>query len=133
MMLRFALPALLLGLCIPACGGGGGGDAATPTAKKAIPAVALAKAEEVFTTRCVPCHGLQGHGDGSASATLNPKPRNFGDVEWQKSVSDDHIKTIIKVGGAGVGKSAAMPSNPDLINDNVLIALKDKIRGFAGK
>ena len=132
MMLRFAVPALFLALSITACGGKGD-DPAAAGEKKAIPAVALAKAEEVFNTRCVPCHGAQGHGDGSASATLNPKPRNFGDADWQKSVTDDHIKKIIKVGGAGVGKSAAMPSNPDLINDNVLTALKDKIRNFGGK
>jgi cytochrome c551/c552 len=55
------------------------------------------------------------------------------DPTWQKSVTDDYIVKIIKVGGAGVGKSAAMPSNPDIRNADVLAALKNKVRGFAGK
>jgi cytochrome c551/c552 len=78
----------------------------------------------------VPCHGPTGAGDGAASASLTPKPRAFNDKEWQKSVTDQHLETIIKVGGVGVGKSAAMPGNPDLNDPAVLTALRVMIRGF---
>lgn len=96
----------------PTTGGGGGGD----------PAAATAKAKEIFATRCTPCHGPNGGGDGPASASLNPKPRNFQDATWQASVTDEHIETIIKMGGAAVGKSPAMPSNPDLMDDTATVA-----------
>lgn len=91
-----------------------------------------AQAQTLFSQRCVPCHGSTGKGDGPASASLNPKPRAFGDAEWQKSVTDEHLVKIIKFGGAAVGKSAAMPNNPDL-TDPVVAALKDVVRGFGAK
>lgn len=94
---------------------------------------AKAKAATIFSQRCVPCHGATGNGDGAASASLTPKPRAFGDVEWQKSVTDDHIAKIIKFGGAAVGKSPSMPGNPDLSDPEVVAALKDVVRSFGNK
>ena len=47
-------------------------------------AQAAAKAREIFSTRCTPCHGATGAGDGPASASLQPRPRNFHDADWQK-------------------------------------------------
>jgi mono/diheme cytochrome c family protein len=89
-----------------------------------------AKAKEIFANRCTPCHGPEGRGDGPASQSLNPKPRNFHDHDWHASVDDAHIEQIIKFGGAAVGKSPAMPSNPDL-NDPVVVAeLRNVIRSF---
>lgn len=72
------------------------------------------EAEEIFKARCVTCHGEKGKGDGPGSAALNPKPRDYTSVDWQKSVTDEHIKTIIVGGGASVGLSPLMPPNPDL-------------------
>jgi len=89
--------------------------------------------QTVFTQRCVPCHGSTGSGDGIASASLNPKPRAFSDPTWQASVTDDHIEKIIKFGGAGVGKSPAMPNNPDLSDPAVITGLKDIVRSFKKK
>jgi mono/diheme cytochrome c family protein len=94
-------------------------------------ASAKAKATTMFEQRCVPCHGAAGGGDGVASASLDPRPRAFGDPEWQASVTDEHIIKIIKFGGAAVGKSAAMPNNPDLTDPDVVAALKDVVRSFA--
>jgi len=92
---------------------------------------ARAQANHLFVQRCTPCHGATGAGDGSASATLTPKPRNFQDMSWQRGVTDEHIQKIIAYGGQAVGKSAAMPPNPDLADKtDVVAALKDKVRGF---
>jgi mono/diheme cytochrome c family protein len=93
----------------------------------------VAKAKDIFRNRCVPCHGALGQGDGPASATLNPKPRKYADPEWQASVTDEYIEKIIKYGGAAVGKSPAMPNNPDLSDPAVVAALKDIVRGFNPK
>jgi mono/diheme cytochrome c family protein len=91
------------------------------------------EAEQIFETRCVTCHGPRGEGNGPASAGLTPPPRNFTDPTWQTSVTDDHIEKIIKFGGAAVGKSPAMPANPDLMaKAEVVAALRAHIRELGG-
>ena len=37
----------------------------------------VARGKELFARDCLACHGELGHGDGSAAATMNPRPRNF--------------------------------------------------------
>jgi mono/diheme cytochrome c family protein len=97
----------------------------------ALAAGDVAEADKIFAQRCTPCHGPAGSGDGPASASLTPRPRNFHDKSWQSSVTDEHIQKIIAYGGAAVGKSAAMPANPDLTEKTTVVAaLKEKIRGF---
>jgi len=98
---------------------GGGADAAHGEAKN------------VFETRCITCHGERGEGNGPASAGLTPPPRNFRDPAWQASVSDEHIEQIIQYGGGAVGKSPAMPGNPDLMSKpEVVAALRELVRGL---
>ena len=107
--------------------------APAPIAPAPAPAaVAAVDPKEVFTTRCATCHGATGHGDGPASAALNPKPRNYTDAAWQKSVTDDQIKKTILYGGAAVGKSPIMPASPDLESKpEILDALVKLVRGFS--
>lgn len=89
------------------------------------------QAQAMFNTVCVMCHGADGTGNGPASASLNPKPRNYTDPAWQTSITDDQIKDIILKGGAGVGKSPAMPGQPQLQeHPDVLDGLVQIIRGF---
>lgn len=100
------------------------GATAPPTAG------AAPQAKAIFEQRCTPCHGIGGAGDGVASASLTPKPRNFTDATWQTSVEDAYLEKIIKYGGAAVGKSPSMPGNPDLNDPAVLTALKDVVRSL---
>jgi len=133
---------ILSGLVLASCGGKkteeppattGSAEPPPATAPPAAGGDAKAQAKQIFMQRCVPCHGATGQGDGPASATLNPKPRKYADPEWQASVTDDYIEKIIKFGGAAVGKSPAMPNNPDLSDPAVISALKDIVRGFNPK
>src|SRR6188768_793672 len=78
----------------------------TTTTTVATPDAAT-KANEIYSQRCVPCHGAEGRGDGVASASLTPPPRNFHDQAWQQKVTDDQIMLTIKAGGAAVNLSAA--------------------------
>ena len=70
------------------------------------------EAKKAFNTVCAACHGTSGKGDGAAAAQLDPKPRDYTDAEWQKSVTDEDIAKIIVGGGVAVGKSETMPPNP---------------------
>jgi mono/diheme cytochrome c family protein len=76
----------------------------------------VVEAQQTFKTLCATCHGERGRGDGIAAANLNPKPRNYTDKQWQASVTDEQIRTIILNGGAAVGKSAVMPASPQFKN-----------------
>ncbi len=87
----------------------------------------------MFKMRCAPCHGEGGHGDGPGAAALDPKPRNYTDASWQKSVTDDQIKKTILYGGAAVGKSPNMPPNQDLDGKPELDGLVAVVRSFNGK
>ena len=106
---------VLMGACllvslgiVSGCGGGrsNSGPVVAPADQ--------AEADQIFATRCATCHGPQGRGNGPGSAGLNPQPRNFADTSWQGSVTDEHIAQIVQYGGPAVGRSAAMPANPDL-------------------
>ena len=88
-------------------------------------------ATRIFETRCATCHGKDARGDGPGAGALNPKPRNFHDLEWQAATSDSVIETAIVYGGAAVGKSAAMVPNPDLQSKpGVVAALRDLVRSY---
>jgi len=122
----FAGLALLALTASSACTKSGGSSAPviSPAAKQ--------EAAEIFSSRCTVCHGAQGAGDGPGSAGLTPKPRNFQDKAWADSVKDDYLANIIKNGGGAVGKSPAMPPNPDLAEKTEVVnALVAHVRGLA--
>jgi len=93
-------------------------EAAEPAPPAAVAADTGAQAayaaKTLFQSKCVVCHGSVGIGDGPGAAALNPKPRAFADATWQASVADEQIGNTILMGGPAVGKSPAMPGNPDL-------------------
>jgi mono/diheme cytochrome c family protein len=132
---------LVVGVAASACSSKSEPAPSAAPAEKAAPAPAAPAApaasaavedpKEVFKTRCVMCHGESGKGDGAAAAALNPKPRNYTDPTWQKSVTDDQIKQTITGGGASVGKSPLMPGQPDLASKPVVLdGLVKIISGF---
>jgi mono/diheme cytochrome c family protein len=75
--------------------------------------------QKIFQTRCFVCHGRDGRGVGPASPGLSQKPQDLTDPTWQRSVTDDQIRSVIHDGGAILGKSGAMPPNLDLTGDNL--------------
>jgi hypothetical protein len=86
---------------------------------------------QIFQARCTPCHGADGSGNGPVAQALQPKPRDFRDPEWQKSVTDDHLEKIIVGGGPVVGKAPTMPPNPDLADKKAVVAaLREQIRAM---
>ena len=111
----------------------GSGQASSEThgsnGKSPITQQARAEAADIFESRCVACHGEEGRGDGPAASNLNPKPRDFHNRKWQKSISDETIARAIIYGGRSVGVSAEMASNPDLEDESAVVAaLVERIR-----
>ena len=91
------------------------------------------EARTTFKTVCATCHGENGMGDGPGAAALNPKPRNYTDKAWQASVTDDQIAKTILLGGAAVGKSPAMPAQPQLRDKPEVVAALVRIVRTFGK
>jgi mono/diheme cytochrome c family protein len=90
-----------------------------------------ATGEKIFQSRCFVCHGRDGKGSGPASQGLTQKPQDLTDPSWQRGVTDQQIKNVIRAGGAIMGKSGAMPPNPDL-SDADLNSLLSYVRHLAG-
>jgi mono/diheme cytochrome c family protein len=70
--------------------------------------------KQTFLAICITCHGPEGKGDGPASATLNPKPRNLTDASYMSQINDRYLFELISRGGVAVGKSPLMPPQPTL-------------------
>ena len=104
-------------------------------AKPAAETSAISTADRKFArvqvqTFCVTCHGKSGKGDGPAGIALKPRPRNWTDKTWQKSVTDEHIRKVLTNGGASVGLSPLMPPNPVRGRPGVISALIEIVRSY---
>ncbi len=90
-----------------------------------------AKGKESFNQICATCHGDTGKGDGVASASLDPKPRDLSSGEYVSTLTDEHIFKVIKEGGESVGKSNLMPAWGAVLSDDkiwdVVAYLRDDI------
>lgn len=64
----------------------------------------LDKGKQLFTTTCSSCHGNEGKGDGPAGTALNPKPRNFSQVDgWKNGKTVSALYKTLQEGIAGSG------------------------------
>ncbi len=65
------------------------------------------KGEELYKANCASCHGNEGKGDGIAGAALNPKPRNFGELDgWKNGASISGMWKTLEEGIVGGGMVA---------------------------
>jgi mono/diheme cytochrome c family protein len=125
---------LLAPLAAVACNKGSGEGASGAASASATVSAGDAEAKTIFEQRCTPCHGASGKGDGSAAAALNPKPRDYTNADWQKSVTDDDLRKVIVKGGKAVGKSELMPPNADLEGKPAVVdGLVKIVRAFGKK
>ncbi len=59
---------------------------------------------KIFKDYCSACHGDTGHGDGSAGASLEPRPKNL--AAFQSQVGDDYLFWRINTGKQGTAMVA---------------------------
>ena len=93
-------------------GKGEGGGTEAPAAKvdvqsliKTTPEL-IAKGKSLFAVNCASCHGATGHGDGPASAALNPKPRDFTSGYWRYGGGEVRVVRTISEGSPGTAMAA---------------------------
>ena len=61
----------------------------------------LTRGKEVYETRCAPCHGDRGAGDGPAAAAIEPKPRNFLAPEFWQGRTTAQLRLVVRKGRPG--------------------------------
>jgi mono/diheme cytochrome c family protein len=79
----------------------------------------IAAGKQTFMAICTPCHGQEGKGDGPASVSLDPKPRNLTDPGYMKALDDRYVFELVSRGGVAVGKSPLMPAQVGLSADDI--------------
>jgi mono/diheme cytochrome c family protein len=80
---------------------------------------------QVYTQRCVLCHGATGHGDGPAAASLNPHPRNHTDGSYMNSRTDEQLLEVIRHG------KGAMPAWGSVLSEEEIQAVLKHVRSLA--
>jgi len=103
-------------LLFTACGASSGSsNSSANEPPKAVPAEYAGKknpygtemaseGDNLFQTNCQMCHGAQGHGDGPAGASLEPRPKNL--AAFQKTVGDDYLFWRVSEGKPGTSMVA---------------------------
>ena len=107
------------------------GEAVAPPSTAAVHAADPANGQHLFAQNCALCHGMSGKGDGTGSAALDPKPRDFTNAAYMQKLSDQEIRNTIRYGGA-MKKMPQMPSNPQY-NDQELSDLVAYVRSLSSK
>jgi mono/diheme cytochrome c family protein len=116
-MKRLKLLVILGVFVLAACGGPGAGSSSQEDggALQSVPAEyagktnpmgtdAAVEGAKVFKSNCEMCHGPQGHGDGPAGGSLDPKPKNLAIL--QESAADDYLFWRISEGKPGTSMVA---------------------------
>ena len=112
------IPGIVVGILFLTACAGNEGDSSTTNANATLAPVpaeyagltnplgadAAQAGADVFRTNCEMCHGPQGHGDGPAGASLEPKPGNLADV--QTKAGDDYLFWRIHAGKPGTSMVA---------------------------
>jgi len=87
------------------------GDTGHEAERRAETSPATGKA--IYDTRCAPCHGMDGAGDGPAAAAITPKPRNFRDADFWKARTVAQLHLAVKDGRPGT----LMPPFEGVVSD----------------
>jgi mono/diheme cytochrome c family protein len=92
------------------------------------PPPGASRVERVWFGLCATCHGVDGRGSWRAALFLI-RPGDFTDPKCLQGVSDQALASIIKNGGAAVGKPG-MPAFGALLSDADLDALVAYVRSL---
>ncbi len=120
------LPRLFLSLSLLAMGW-----ALVPSARAGSPVPrqdAPTGAAKTWMAFCSSCHGPVGKGDGRVATAIQKPPPDMSTPEWQRTHTDETIRTSILTGTGGRGGSAAMPAFERVLKAGEAEALVKYIR-----
>jgi mono/diheme cytochrome c family protein len=80
--------------------------------------------EETWAQQCAACHGPMGHGDGPTGPMVHARDLTL--AEWQSSVTDEQIATVIMDGKGKMPSFASLPPK-------VIMGLVARIRASRGR
>ena len=114
-----------------------------PTAPDELPSKKLTSTAEVIETgkkiygrRCLPCHGLNGAGEGPAADTMNPRPRDFTRGLFKlKSTQNGELPTdedLFRTISRGIPGSG-MPSWKRLLSEEERLQVIAYIKTFSDR
>ena len=114
-MKRLIFVMYLAAALLAACGGGATTETDADATLAPVPAEytgmtnplgkdAAAQGAELFQTNCATCHGQEGHGDGPAGQSLEPRPKNLAEI--QSKAGDDFLFWRIHDGVPGTSMVA---------------------------
>ncbi len=83
-----------------------------------------------FLGNCLPCHGMEGKGDGPLAESLggDVRPSDLSDATRLMTRTDEFLFDVIKNGGKSVGLSESMPDWGATFNDEAIRNLVQFIR-----
>ena len=87
------------------------------------------RGERLWYARCVECHGVDGRGAWRAALFLI-RPGDLTEQRRMSGHSDDYLATIIKNGGAPLGRPG-MPAFGSALSDADVEALVGFVRGLS--
>jgi mono/diheme cytochrome c family protein len=131
LLLLVLVPVVALSACKAKDAGDGGRSAAEHEDHddddvRKVDAAMLERGRGVYTANCAPCHGATGKGDGTAAASLDPKPRDHSNRTYMDTLTDESIAEVVKIGGALRG-FPNMPSHPHIGGED-MVALVAYVR-----
>lgn len=91
----------------------------------------MAAGRALYQQYCSTCHGPQGKGDGPAATTMTPKPRDHTDGRYMNALSDAHLTTVIREGGAAVQRSPLMPPWKGTLSPQQIVDIVTYLRTLA--
>jgi cytochrome c oxidase cbb3-type subunit 3 len=92
---------------------------------------ARARGSKVFHQYCQICHGESGKGDGFNSGKLTPPPRDFTQLKFWESTTDERLHFTVAKGGPSVGKSVLMPAWGQTLTKSQIDDVIVYLRAFA--
>ncbi|MDX8411147.1 MAG: cytochrome c [Mariprofundaceae bacterium] len=83
-----------------------------------------------YMGNCLPCHGMEGKGDGPLADSLGGDvlPRDLSDAAYMSSRSNEELFNVIKHGGKSASMSENMPDWSTSFNDKAIQNLVAYIR-----
>jgi len=91
------------------------------------------KGKRIYEQFCVPCHGIEGKGDGTRGRIehFDPMPRNHANGEYMNKRPQQELFEVIKNGGFSKNFSHIMPPWKTILTDDEIWDVLTYVRSIA--